>query len=152
MTEKCVTIPENELVTLVHDRTELAAMLSNLIAMWKYEEKLKEMEKQFQILLAKEKADFLFKLDMVLQVSSDGALMAADDVFEITEDQAKDFHEAHVKYVNKMAHMAVVEDKDDPQMWWTKDTIDNRLRKIVGEKNFVPWDERMTRKEVKDGR
>lgn len=118
----------------------------------KYEEKLKEMEKQFQILLAKEKADFLFKLDMVLQVSSDGALMAADDVFEITEDQAKDFHDAHVKYVNKMAHMAVVEDKDDPQMWWTKDTIDNRLKKIVGEKNFVPWDERMTRKEIKDGR
>ena len=78
--------------------------------------------------------------------------MAADDVFEITEDQAKDFHDAHVEYVNKMAHMAVVEDKDDPQMWWTKDTIDNRLKKIVGEKNFMPWDERMTRKEVKDGR
>ena len=47
MTEKCVTIPENELVTLVHDRTELAAMLSNLIAMWKYEEKLKQHHRPY---------------------------------------------------------------------------------------------------------
>lgn len=107
--------------------------------------------REYELRLAQEKAAFMIKLDMALQVSSDGALMAADDVFDITEDQAQEFHEAHVKYVNKMAHMAVVEDKDDPQMWWTKDTIDNRLRKIVGEKNFVPWDERMTRKEVTDG-
>lgn len=47
MTEKCVTIPENELATLVHDRTELATMLSNLIAMWKYEEKLKQHHRPY---------------------------------------------------------------------------------------------------------
>ena len=47
MTEKHVIIPENELATLVHDRTELAAMLSNLIAMWKYEEKLKQHHRPY---------------------------------------------------------------------------------------------------------
>ena len=47
MTEKCVTIPENELVTLVHDRTELATMLSNLIVMWKHEEKLKQHHRPY---------------------------------------------------------------------------------------------------------
>lgn len=47
MTEKIVTIPENELAALVHDRTELATMLSNLIVMWKHEEKLKQHHRPY---------------------------------------------------------------------------------------------------------
>ena len=47
MTEKYVTIPENELAALVHDRTELATMLSNLIVMWKHEEKLKQHHRPY---------------------------------------------------------------------------------------------------------
>ena len=47
MTEKCVTIPENELAELIHDRTELATMLSNLIAMWKHEEKQKQHHRPY---------------------------------------------------------------------------------------------------------
>lgn len=47
MTEKCVTIPENELTELIHDRTELATMLSNLIVMWKHEEKLKQHHRPY---------------------------------------------------------------------------------------------------------
>ena len=47
MTEKCVTIPENELAELIHDRTELATMLSNLIVMWKHEEKLKQHHRPY---------------------------------------------------------------------------------------------------------
>ena len=47
MTEKCVTIPENELAELIHDRTELATMLSNLIVMWKHKEKLKQHHRPY---------------------------------------------------------------------------------------------------------
>ena len=47
MTEKYVTIPENELAALVHDRSELATMLSNLIVMWKHEEKLKQHHRPY---------------------------------------------------------------------------------------------------------
>ena len=47
MTEKYVTGPENELAALVHDRTELATMLSNLIVMWKHEEKLKQHHRPY---------------------------------------------------------------------------------------------------------
>lgn len=47
MTEKYVTIPENELAALVHDRTELATMLCNLIVMWKHEEKLKQHHRPY---------------------------------------------------------------------------------------------------------
>ena len=47
MTERIVTIPENELAELIHDRTELATMLSNLIVMWKHEEKLKQHHRPY---------------------------------------------------------------------------------------------------------
>ena len=109
----------------------------------KYEQKAKELEAEFMRQLEIERADNRRKLMMGMQLADDAALMAADDVFDVNEYSAERFHERHIFYVNKMSHMAVVEDRDDPNMEWTKDTIDRRLRQIVGEKNFVPWDERM---------
>lgn len=109
----------------------------------KYEQKAKELEAEFNRLLEIERADNRRKLMMGMQMADDAALMAADDVFDVNEYSAERFHERHIFYVNKMSHMAVVEDADDPNMEWTKDTIDRRLRQIVGKDNFVPWDERM---------
>ena len=43
--------------------------------------------------------------------------------------------------------MAVVEDKDDPQMEWTKATVDKRLLQIVGKDHFQPWEERYGKKD-----
>lgn len=114
----------------------------------KYEQKVKEMEADFARKLAEAHANYLRMLKMGMQQSHDAAIMAIDDVFDVNEYSAEQFHIAHIGYVNKMSHMAVVEDRDDPNMEWTKDTIDRRLLQIVGEKNFVPWDERM---EVDDG-
>lgn len=109
----------------------------------KYEEKLKEAEKEFAQKLAEAHLNYHRMLKMGMQQSHDAAIFAIDDVFDVNEYSAEKFHLSHIHYVNKMAHMAVVEDKDDPNMEWTKDTIDRRLRQIVGEKNFVPWDDRM---------
>ena len=47
MTEKYVTIPETKLAELIYDRAELATMLSNLIVMWKHEEKLKQHHRPY---------------------------------------------------------------------------------------------------------
>ena len=109
----------------------------------KYEEKLKQMEAEFAKQLSQAHENFQRMLKMGLQQGNDAAIMAIDDVFDVNEYTAQKFHERHIYYVNKMAHMAVVEDKDDPNMEWTKDTIDRKLLQIVGEKNFVPWAERM---------
>jgi hypothetical protein len=109
----------------------------------KYEQKAKELEAEFRRQLEIERADNRRKLMMGMQMADDAALMAADDVFDVNEYSAERFHERHIFYVNKMSHMAVVEDADDPNMEWTKDTIDRRLLQIVGKDNFVPWDERM---------
>lgn len=82
-----------------------------------------------------------------MQQSHDAALMAIDDVFDVNEYSAEKFHIAHIQYVNKISSMVVDEDKDDPEILWTKATVDRRLLQIVGEKNFVPWDERMDGKQ-----
>lgn len=113
------------------------------------EKYLREYERK----LAIEKGKYMLQLDMALQQCSDAALMAADDTFDVNEYSADKFHKAHVEYMNKISHMAVVEDKDDPDMEWTKDTVDRRILQIVGKKNFVPWDERYFKKlgEVDNG-
>lgn len=108
----------------------------------KYEAKLMVAKAEFEDKLLQAHANFQMMLDMALQQSADAALMAADDVFDVNEYSAEKFHLAHIEYVNKIAHMAVVEDKDDKQMEWTKATVDRRLMQIVGAENFVPWDER----------
>lgn len=108
----------------------------------KYEAKLKEAKEEFARQLAEAHANFQKMLKMGLQQGDDAALMAIDDVFDVNEYSAEKFHERHIYYVNKMAHMAVVEDKDDPDMEWTKATVDRRLMQIVGSDNFIPWDER----------
>ena len=115
----------------------------------KYEEKLKEEQKKFARQLAEAHANYQRMLKMGMQQSHDAAIMAIDDVFDVNEYSAEKFHLAHIGYVNKISHMAVVEDKDDPDMEWTKDTVDRKLLQIVGKKNFVPWDERMC---VEDGK
>lgn len=109
----------------------------------KYEAKLKEMEAEFAKQLALAHENFRRMLKMGLQQGNDAAIMAIDDVFDVNEYNAKQFHDRHIYYVNKISHMAVVEDKDDPNMEWTKDTVDRRLLQIVGKDNFVPWDDRM---------
>lgn len=109
----------------------------------KYEAKLKEAKEEFARMLAEAHANYQKMLRMGMQLGHDAAIFAIDDVFDVNEYSAKKFHEAHIFYTNKMAHMVVVEDKDDPDMEWTRDTVDRKLIQIVGRDNFVPWDERM---------
>lgn len=97
---------------------------------------------EYEVKLALAEARFMKQLDMVLQQSADAALMAADDTFDVNAYSAEKFHAAHVNYVNEIARMAIEEDKDDPEMLWTKATVDRRLLQIVGQDNFVPWAER----------
>ena len=97
---------------------------------------------EYAVKLAEAHAHFQRMLKMGMQQSADAALMAIDDVFDVNAYSAEKFHLAHIDYVNKIAHMAVVEDKDDPNMEWTKDTVDRKLLQIVGKDNFVPWEER----------
>jgi hypothetical protein len=108
----------------------------------KYDEKLKQAKAEFEELLGKARENHLIQLDMALQQSADAAMMAIDDVFDVNEYSAEKFHVAHIQYVNKMARLMLDDYEDDKEMLHTKVDIDRRLMQIVGEDNFVPWDER----------
>lgn len=105
-------------------------------------EAIEAEKKKFAHLLAEAHADYTRMRGIGMQMSHDAAIMAIDDVFDVNEYSAKRFHEKHIHYVDEIARMTVVEDKDDPNMEWTKDTVDRRLRQIVGKDNFTAWEER----------
>ena len=105
----------------------------------KIEEKYR---REYELKFAQMRANHLIQLDMALQQSADGAMMAIDDVFDVNEYSAEKFHVAHVEYVNQMARLMLEDYEDDKTMIYTKTDIDRRLKQIVGEKNFVPWDDR----------
>ena len=97
---------------------------------------------EYEVKLALAQARYLKQLDIALQQSSDAALMAIDDVFDVNAYSAERFYTAHVQYVNDMVHLMLEDYEDDNEMIHTKTDIDRRLRQIVGDDNFVPWDER----------
>lgn len=97
---------------------------------------------EYAILLEQARARYLRQLDIALQQSSDAAMMAIDDVFDVNPYSAEKFHVAHVKYVNEMASLLLEDYEDDKEMIHTKTDIDRRLKQIVGEDNFVPFEER----------
>lgn len=82
------------------------------------------------------------QLSIAMQIGLDAAVIAANEVLGMGAGRAAKFAAAQIEAVNKISNMIVVEDKDDPEMLWTKAKVDERIRKIVGEANFVPWDER----------
>jgi hypothetical protein len=120
----------------------------------KYEEKAKELESEFQRKYEELKKDFARQVAELhldyqqmskigRQMSEDAAIFAIDDVFDVNEYSANKFRDQHRYYLGEIARMAIDEDKDDPDMEWTKDTVDRKLLQIVGKDNFVPWDDRM---------
>ena len=81
-------------------------------------------------LLAKYEAMFRAKFDAQLQIAMqmglDAGMIAANEVLGMGAGRAEKFRTAYIEAVNA----------------WTKAKVDERIRKIVGDENFVPWEER----------
>ena len=118
----------------------------------KYEKKLAEaiaeVKAEFEAKLKLSDARYRRRLDIALQQASDAALMAADDTFDVNEYSAEKFYVAHVRYVNQMASALLEDWESDHDVVHTKADIDRRLKQIVGETNFAPWEERYGDKTV----
>ena len=91
---------------------------------------------------AMDQAKFSAQLQIAMQMGLDAGMIAANEVLGMGAGRAEKFRTAYINAVNEMSRMTVVDDKDDPDFAWTKSKVDERIRKIVGEENFVPWDER----------
>lgn len=80
-------------------------------------------------------------MDMLQQMCLDAAFMAAAEVFQMGPGRCETFGQAMVEYVHEIARLMVDDARDDPEMEYTKEKVDRRLRKICGDK-FEPWEVR----------
>lgn len=77
-----------------------------------------------------------------MQLAEDAAFMAANEVLGLGAGRAKAFGEAFVKYANEIAELVVEDSKADKDIEYAKAVLDRRIREIVGDENFVQFDER----------
>ena len=81
-----------------------------------------------------------------MQLAEDAAFMAANEVLGLGSGRARAFGEAFVRYSNEIADLVVEDSKADDDIVYAKTVLDRRIREIVGEDNFSPFDERYGRR------
>lgn len=89
------------------------------------------------------KYDYLFrkKIDMAMQIVQDAAFLAAADVFQMGPGRCEAFGAAIRDYVNEIASTMCTDQEGDPEYVYTREKVDQRMRKICGDK-FEPWEVR----------
>lgn len=85
---------------------------------------------------------FHLKMDMLMQMGQDAAMIAAHDVLQMGPGRARDFCVAYIEAVNGMARIMVDDQKDDKEFVYAKTKLDEQIKAIVGPKNFQPWEVR----------
>ncbi len=90
---------------------------------------------------AKLAARYKRKLNVTMQMCFDVAVITANDVFKMGAGRAKVFEQKYTENYAKICAM-LIEDECDPDLEYSRAKIDERLKAIVGDENFVPWDER----------
>ena len=82
------------------------------------------------------------KLSIALQMGLDAATIAANEVLGMGKGRAKDFLTRYIETYNLFARMIAEDSKDDPDIDWSTAKIDQRIKSIVGDEVFRPWEER----------
>ena len=85
------------------------------------------------------------KLDMSMQVVQDAACFAANEVFQMGQGRAPDFCASIRDHTNNILRLMDEDLRDDGDFEYTKAKVDEKLKRIVGEKNFTPWEERYSK-------
>lgn len=91
---------------------------------------------------AKYNALFHKKMDTLMQMGQDAAMIAAHEALQMGPGRAKDFCVAYIEAMNSMARMVVDDQKDDKEFVYAKAKIDEQIAAIVGPENFKSWEER----------
>lgn len=82
-----------------------------------------------------------FQADFLLQAGADAFLLAAADVFQLGKGRAAAAMQAYKERLEELMDR-LIEDGDNNELTYYWDTLDQRLRQIVGDENFVPHDQR----------
>ena len=85
---------------------------------------------------------FHAKVGMLMQMGQDAAIIAANKTFKMGKERAEPFCVVYREVINEMARMVVEDAKDDKEFVYAKAKIDDKIRSIVGDEKFSPWEER----------
>ena len=77
-----------------------------------------------------------------VQFALDAAVIAANKTFHRKGDIIIEFIKNFNEEYQKNAVMLIDDSKDDEEIWYFKAKIDGKLKDIVGEQYFQPWEER----------
>jgi hypothetical protein len=82
-----------------------------------------------------------FQTDFLLQAGADAFLLAAADMFKLGKGRAAAAMETYKTRLMELMDR-LIEDGDENGLEYYWQTLDARLRQIVGDENFVPHDQR----------
>lgn len=76
------------------------------------------------------------------QMMFDVALITANEVLSLGPSRATEFIDTYKATENEIAELFISDGLDDSQLWYAKSKLDEKIKAIVGEKNFIPYEER----------
>lgn len=76
------------------------------------------------------------------QMAMDAACMAANETLGMGKGRAEEFCRAFCHCYDDMCRLIVTDSKDDKKIEYAKAKIDGRIKDIVGEELFEPFDVR----------
>lgn len=101
-------------------------------------------EKKYAAVYARQaaidKLEFDGKLDTAMQMCCDAAMIAWDDGKDAEDVLA--FYNTYRNTVNEISRLLAADGKDDEDIWYSTQKIDDRLHAILGDDLFSPWDTR----------
>ena len=77
-----------------------------------------------------------------MQWCADAAILAARDVFQRKGDKLAEFGEKFFEYAQQIAEMTLEDADGDKEIQYVKYKVDEALKSALGDKHFVPWEER----------
>lgn len=91
---------------------------------------------------ARIKAEYDAQLSISLQMGLDAATIAANEILGMGAGRAKAFLTKYIEIYNLFARMITDDSKDDRELTYSTAKVDERIRQIVGDQVFRPWEER----------
>lgn len=85
---------------------------------------------------------YQLRLHEALRICEDANLIATEDVVGLTEEQALELRKVFRDTVREITKMVVEDSNDDPDTEWSRAKVDDRIRGLVGNDNFEPWETR----------
>ena len=87
-------------------------------------------------------AEYRQQLYISLQMGLDAAMIAANKVLQLGKGRAEEFGLEYMQAMNELANLINADSKDDKELVYSREKHDQRIRAIVGEDNFEPWEVR----------